>query len=203
MIKPIFTSLKLAGLAGVALVILFGILMFQRFTGSGILVNRTHTAVVTRIQQLNKLETSVFTIEKIIEARTSGTIFQRFLFGDNILLIAQGSVTAGVDFSKLSEDQIRIRGKSITITLPATEIFASDLDESKTQVYNRMQGLLTKGNKDLESNARAAAEDEIRAAACEAGILTEAADSAKIQMTALLQALGFTTIEVKVDAGQC
>ncbi len=200
MIKPIFTALKLAG---VALIIFFGILVLQRFNGSGILVNRNHTAVVTQIKQLNKLETTVFSIEKIIEARTSGTIFQRFLFGDNILLIAHGNVTAGVDFSNLSEDQIRISRKSISITLPATEIFASDLDESKTQVYNRMQGLLTKGNKDLESEARAAAEDEIRKAACKAGILTEAADSAKTQMTAMLRALGFTEIEVGVAAGEC
>jgi hypothetical protein len=180
-----------------------GLLLFQKFTNGRILINRSHTAVVTQIQQLNKLETSVFTIEKIIDAQTSGNVFQRLLFGDKILLIAHGKVVAGVDLSKLTEDQVHISGQSVSLTLPASEIFNSDLDENKTEVYDRTLGILTKGNKDLESQARQAAEEEIRRAACESGILTEAAASAEQQLTTLLQALNFTEIEVIAEAGRC
>lgn len=179
------------------------LLLVKRFMGSQIVINRDHAAVITRIQQLNKLETSVFTIEKIIDAHTPGNGFQRLLFGDKILLIAHGRVVAGVDLSKLSADQVKISGQSISITLPPTEILNSDLDEAQTEVYDRSQGILSKGDKDLESQARLAAEEEIRKAACEGGILTDAADRAKQQLTTLLQAFQFTEIEIKAEAGQC
>jgi hypothetical protein len=183
--------------------ILGAIFLFRQLSNSGILVNRNHTAVITEIKKLNKLETSVFTIEKIIDARTPGSDFQRFLFGDKILLIAHGRAVAGVDMSKLTEEQISISGQSITITLPPTEIFNSSLDENRTQVYDRTQGILTKGNMDLETTARRAAESEIQKAACEGGILTSAAESAKQQLTALLQSLNFTRVDVRASAGQC
>jgi hypothetical protein len=200
MTKSLMTTFKLIILGAF---ILGGILLFQQLKSSNIRINRDRAAVITQIKQLNKLETTVFSIEKIIDAHTSGNAFQRLLFGDNILLIAHGKVVAGIDLSQLNEDQINISDQSISITLPASEIFNSDLDESQTEVYDRTQGFLTKGNKNLESEARKAAEEEIRQAACEGGILTTAATSAKQQITALLQALNFTQIEVKVEAGKC
>jgi hypothetical protein len=192
-IKLVFVSLVVVGAA----------VFFQRFGGSGIKINRDRAAVITQIKQLNRLETSVFTIEKVIDAGTQGNAFQNFLFGDKILLIAHGKVVAGVDLAKLDENSITVSGDSISIKLPATEIFNSDLDEAETEVYDRTQGILTKGNKDLESQARQAAEEEIKKAACEGGILTKAAESAKQQLTALLQGLGFTTVEINETAGNC
>jgi hypothetical protein len=187
----------------VSLVVVGAAVLFQRFGGSGIKINRDRAAVITQIKQLNKLETSVFTIEKVIDAGTQGNAFQNFLFGDKILLIAHGKVVAGVDLAKLDENNISVIGNSISIKLPPTEIFNSDLDEEKTEVYDRTQGLLTKGNKDLESQARLAAEEEIKKASCDGGILTKAAESAKQQLTALLQGLGFTQVDVTAEAGHC
>jgi hypothetical protein len=103
----------------------------------------------------------------------------------------------------LSEEQIQISNRSVTITLPNSEIFHSALDESRTEVYHRTRGLLTKGDNDLESEARKAAEMEILQAACQSGILVEAADSAKVQMTNLLEALGFSSVTVIAEAGTC
>lgn len=200
MIKQLSTTLMLTLFT---LFILGCILLYFYFNNSSLSINRDRAAVVTRIQELNRLETSVFTIEKIIDAKTSGNVFQTFLFGDKILLIAHGKVVAGVDLSKLNENLINISNNSISITLPPSEIFISDLDETETEVYDRSQGILTRGNKDLETEARKVAEEEIRKAACEGGILVEAANSAKLQITTLLQALNFTEISVNAEAGQC
>lgn len=199
--RNLFSPLITIGL--VLVLVVGGVLIFKSFMNPGFFVNRDRTAVITQIKQLNRLETSVFTIEKVIDAGTSGNEFQNFLFGDKILLIAHGKVVAGVDLSKMNDTDINITNDSVSLKLPATEIFNSDLDETKTEVYDRTQGILTKGNKDLESVARQAAEEEIRRAACEGGILSEAADSAKQQLHTLLQALNFTTIEIQTEVGNC
>jgi hypothetical protein len=189
-------GLVILAVAGVAL-------LFQNLTPAGIKINRDRAAVITQIKQLNRLETSVFTIEKVIDAGTSGSAFENFLFGDKILLIAHGRVVAGVDLALLDENSITTSGTSVSIKLPATEIFNSDLDEAQTKVYDRTKGILAQENKDLESQARQVAEEEIRKAACTGGILTKAAESAKQQLTTLLHGLGFTQVEVIVEAGSC
>ncbi len=166
------------------------------FSEPGVTIDTSRAAVVQEMKELQRLETAQYTIEKIIEASTQGNVFQEVLYGDKILLIAHGKVIAGVDLSQLSEDAILIEDKKMTFKLPPAEIFLTNLDESQTKVYDRTQGLLSKGNKDLETQARQQASDTIRKAACEGGILTEATDNAKKQLTALLQRFGFTQVDI-------
>lgn len=166
------------------------------FIEPSVRVDTSRPSVIQEIKELQRLETAQFTLEKIIEAKTEGNVFQEVLYGDKILLIAHGKVIAGVDLSTLSEGDVTIEENKITLKLPAAEIFLTNLDESQTKVYDRTQGLLSKGNKDLETTARQQASDTIRKAACEGGILTEATDNAKKQLTALLQRFGFTQVDV-------
>ncbi|MGI0060624.1 MAG: DUF4230 domain-containing protein [Nitrosotalea sp.] len=93
------------------------------------------TAVIQQIRTLNRWETSSYTIEQVIDNGTSGNVFQRFLFGDRILLIAHGSVTAGFDLANLSNNSIHTNGKDVTITMPAPEIISTSLYESQKRVY--------------------------------------------------------------------
>lgn len=181
------------------LVVFFAISQVKQTT----LINTNRTAVIKEIQSLQRLETAQFTIEKVIDAQTSGTEWEQFLFGDKLLLIAHAQVIAGVDMSKITDQDISIQGKKITLTLPASELFMTDLDESKTQVYDRQKGLLTKGEDQLESQARQAAEQTMTVAACEGDILVTAANNARQQMEKLLLALGFEEVVVNAKAGSC
>src|SRR5437868_6321278 len=76
-------------------------LSFQK-TFQRIFFNTSGTAVVKEMRQLSRLETATFTIEKIIDAGTNGSAINKFLFGDRILLIANGQVIAGFDLSATS-----------------------------------------------------------------------------------------------------
>jgi hypothetical protein len=177
------------------------ILLKQR--QSPFLINTDRVAVIKEIQSLERLETAQFTIEKVIDAQTEGTDWERFLFGDRLLLIAPARIIAGVDFAKLTEENITVDGKKITIQLPASELFVTDLDESKTQVYDRQKGLLTKGEEQLETQARRAAEITMSQAACEGGILTTAAENAEQQIETLLKAFEFEEVTVTAPVGSC
>jgi hypothetical protein len=70
------------------------------------------------------------------------------------------------------------------------------LDESKTQIIERSTGLLRLFDKDLETVARQHAVMDIRRAAREEGILTDAEDRAQAQIRALLLRLGFEEVEI-------
>jgi hypothetical protein len=75
------------------------------------------------------------------------------------------------------------------VRLPQAEIFDVTLDNAKTRVYDRQQGLLAGANKDLETQARQAAEEEIFKAACEDGIMQRAHDDSQRMMGQFLSLL--------------
>jgi len=165
--------------------------------------NTNSRTVIKQIQSLNRLETAQFTIEKVIDAGTNGNVFQQFLFGDKLLLIAQGDVIAGIDMAKVNEDDVQIDNTAIRLTLPPAEILIATLNNSQTRVYDRKTGLLTKGDKDLEAKARDQATKIIRTAACDGHILDTASTNARTQLTALLKSLGFTTVIVTIPPASC
>lgn len=159
--------------------------------------------VIKQVQSLNRLETAQFTIEKVIDAGTNGNAFQNFLFGDKLLLIAQGEVIAGVDMSKITDNDVAIDGSTLHLTLPPAQILVTTLNNDQTRVYDRRTGLLTKGDKDLESKAREQATTLIRQAACDGHILDTAATNARTQLTVLLKSLGFTTVIINIPQATC
>ncbi len=86
----------------------------------------------------------------------------------------------------------------VYITVPAAEVFVATLDNDKTYVYDRQTGLFSKGDVNLESAARQAAEVQIRQAALEDGVLTRAQENANTTLQKLLLSLGFREVIVVV-----
>jgi hypothetical protein len=164
---------------------------------------------IKQIQSLNRLETSSFSVERVIEANVQrGNILDSIL-GERLLLIASGNVVAGVDMSKLKEGDVDIStdGKRITLTLPPSTIFSSALDNQRTRVYDRQTRIGTQitgsENKDLETQARQEADQVILQAACEGGIMQKAADEAQHSMEQFLRLLKFQEVHVISQAGAC
>ena len=149
--------------------------------------------VINDVRSLARLETIQYSVEKIITAETGQEVFGP-LFGDRLLFVAHGVVMAGVDLNKLEASDLDLRGDVLTVRLPEAEIFIAMLDNEKSYVYNRQTGLLTKGEQDLETLARQAAEEEIYNAALEDGILDQAAVNAEVYLLKLFNTLGFENV---------
>jgi hypothetical protein len=149
--------------------------------------------IVRSVQSLSRLETASFTVEKVITAETGEGPFG-FLFQDRLLLVAVGQVIAGVDLSRMDQDDVQVAGSSVFITLPAAEVFVATLDNDATYVYDRETGLLANQQIDLETLARQEAERQILGAALENGILDMAQDNAEGYVEALLRTLGFEEV---------
>ena len=150
--------------------------------------------LIHEVQSLARLETIQYSVEKIITAETRQGPFG-FLFGDRLLLVAHGSVIAGVDLAVITESDISIDEMGVvTLRLPPAEIFIAALDNEKTYVYDREVGFLRRGDVELESVARLAAEKEILEAALSDGILEQAQVNAEAYLYRLLGSLGFSNV---------
>jgi hypothetical protein len=163
------------------------------------LINPTPTIIpdpvtyITEIRALARLETIQYSVEKVITAEIGQGTFG-FAFGDRLLFVAHGIVIAGIDMEKLQPGDLRLDGGVLYVRLPPTEIFIATLDNSKSYVYDRDTGLLTKGNIDLETLARQIAEDEIRKAALEDGILVQGQRNAENYLLKFFNALGYKNV---------
>jgi hypothetical protein len=106
-------------------------------------------------------------------------------------------VKAGIDLDRLSAEDIQIDGNTVSIKLPRSKITDSYLDENETKVIDRTTGLLAPSTKDLEQTTRRNALDNIQRAARTSGILNEADQRARQQLTSFFTQLGFEKVEFK------
>lgn len=201
-VKGFKSNLIIGFLIAVSILVLFFYL--RNDNRPRITTDLSHPTVVKEIRKLGRLETAQFTMEKVIDTQiTQSNAIKELLFGDRILLIAHGQVIGGVNLENLPEKAVAINGSVLTITLPDTELFSTNLDSNHTRIFDRKLGLLTRGDLSLESEARKSAEGALQAGACEAGILEEARIGAEERMKQLYTIAGFSEVIVIVKAGSC
>ena len=157
-------------------------------------------SVVQKIQRLNRLETVVYSIDTVVEGSKSSTVLPDLLAGDRILLVVHGESIAGIDLAQLKPEDVRITdtngSRSIHVTLPASQLFVTTLDNQHTRVYARSTGLLVPVDQNLESDTRARAQLQLQQTALADGILDTARKNARATVTTLLYGLGFQNVDV-------
>jgi hypothetical protein len=149
--------------------------------------------IIREVRSLARLETSQYTVEKIITTEIGQGVFA-YLLQDRLLLVAHGTVIAGVDMEKLKPGDMRVEGGVLNVQLPDAEVFIATLDNEKTYVYDRDTGILRKAVQNLETLARQTAEKEIRAAAIEDGILETAKQNAETYLSRFFLSLGYADV---------
>ena len=166
------------------------------FFRGGSRVDISQPTVVQQIQQLQRLETVVYSMEKIVAGSQESRFLPRLLVSDRLLLIVHGEVTAGVDLAALTPSQVKVSGKTVNLNLPEAAIFSTRIDNARTRVYARETGLFSSPDPELESEVRREAERQLTQAALDGGILKSAAANARTTLTSLLLGLGFETVNV-------
>jgi len=164
-------------------------------TGRTVSIDVSQPTVVDRIQRLQRLETVVYTMDKLVTGAKENPLLPDFLTGDRLLMMVHGEVVAGIDFSNLKLDDVRVDGKQIHLHLPASQVFSTRLDSAKTRVYSRQTGLLVPTDPNLETQVRQEAERQMQEAALADGILRTSQQNAASTISSLLQGLGFEKID--------
>jgi len=193
-------------LIGAIVALLFAVLMARVPSGplaalwSALSGRNTHIAsegsVIERIQRLQRMETVVYNMDKIVTGEKDNPLLPDFIAGDRLLMVVHGQVVAGIDFTRLKNSDIKIQGKEIHVHLPNSQILITRLDNARTKVYSRNTGILVRVDPNLESQVRQEAEGELLQEAAVGGILNNARDNARVTVTSLLLGLGFEKIEV-------
>jgi hypothetical protein len=94
--------------------------LWSAVTGRTLSIEVSQPTVVDRIQRLQRLETVVYTMDKLVTGAKENPIFPDFLAGDRLLMMVHGEVVAGIDFSNLKLGDVRVDGKLIHLHLPAS-----------------------------------------------------------------------------------
>jgi uncharacterized protein DUF4230 len=192
---------------GAALALLFALLagrvqsgplaaLWSALTGRSTRI-ASQPAIVERIQRLQRMETVVFNMDKIVTGEKGSVFLPDFLAGDKMILIVHGQVVAGIDFAQIRSADIQVNGREIHVKLPNAKILLTRLDNARTRVYSRSTGLLVPTDPNLESQVRQQAEGELLDEAGRGGILNTARDNARATITSLLLGMGFEKVEVE------
>ena len=149
-------------------------------------------SIIHEVRSLARLETSYYSVEKIVTGQmNTDTALLDFFLGQKLLFIAHGYVIAGVDLQKIEPQDLTIREGVLYVTLPEAEIFVATLDNDKSYVYDRQSGLLTDVDQNLETHVRQVAEQAILDTAIEDGILEQAQTNAETYLLRLFIQAGF------------
>ena len=154
-------------------------------------------SVIHSIRDLSALTTVEVVEYTTIEKGTHGGLLERFR-GDRIFLFAVARIGAGVDLAALDEQSFDVdpERRAVRLTIPPPQIQYVALDNEATQVFDRDTGIFTKGDRDLESEARRVADEVLREQALDSGILDRAFENAVLSLTAFLEGLGYEHVEV-------
>jgi Protein of unknown function (DUF4230) len=164
------------------------------FLGRHDAIDISQPTVIASIQRLARLESVVYTMDKVVEGDRTNQYLPDILTGDKLLMVVHGQAVGGVDLSQVQASGVQIDGRSVVVTMPAAQLLSVSLDNSKTRVYSRITGLLVPADPNLESEVREKAEADLRQSALDSGILTTAEGNARATLTTLLRSLGFQQI---------
>ncbi|MCL5999454.1 MAG: DUF4230 domain-containing protein [Chloroflexi bacterium] len=151
---------------------------------------------VRALADLTTVSSLMSTVVDVQQARIGNMVYEK------LILIACGRVKAGVDLSKLHEEDVvaSADGLTVTINLPDAEVQDAYLIDDSTQpcttkVYDRSNLILIPQTKELESQAREEAVKAIREMAIQSGMLSEADRNARAVIERVLLLAGYQYVE--------
>ncbi len=194
-LRAVKRRLAIVGL-GLGVIFVFGLgfgLLLPRWAGRGAARTYSTATIIQQVKTISELSTVQYVLERVVilDVPPESTLGMLFAGDNRILMVAHGIVKAGIDLQQLKAGDIQVRGKKIVIKLPPAKITDAYLDEKQTRVVERSTGRFRSFDKDLEQTARQNAVDDIRRAARTGGILKDADERARAQLTGLFAGLGY------------
>jgi hypothetical protein len=171
--------------------------LISNLRGGRTQINVDQPTVVHQIQQLQRLETVSYSMDKIISGEHDNAYLPKFLAGDRLLLVVHGEVVGGINLASLQPGDVQIQGQKVSIHLPPAEVLSTRIDNARTRVYSRDTGLFSSPDPNLESEVREEAERQLRQAALQDGILKIATDNARSTISGMLKGFGFLQVDTR------
>lgn len=155
--------------------------------------------VVRSIRDLSNL-TTVEMVEYTIVEKGTDEGFLAWARGDSLELFAVARIGAGVNLGDVSVRSFDLSEDGVVeLVVPAAEVQYVAVDNEATQILDRDTGLFTSGDPRLESDARRIADESLRQAALDEGILEMAEENAREVITNFLLNLGYRDVILEFE----
>lgn len=148
-------------------------------------VTVTHNTVLEKIEGLGKLELVRYRFKDVVEYKKST---YRFLPDAKVALIVAGEAVGCVDLRKIKPLDVVFDGDSVVrIALPAPELCTWRIDHSASKVYSVENGFFQ--DAELVDAGYKYAEQNVRRAALQSGILAQTQQNAEQILLPMLETL--------------
>ena len=160
------------------------------FTGRGGVEETTELDAVVLENQLtgiSELASVTYSYTNMAQFRNSSEFYgMKVPFTTkSFILTYDGVIKAGVD---LSAAEIRVSGTAVTVKLPEAAILSHEIDEDSVEVFDEKTSIFNPFTVEDMAAFQADQKQAMEAKALDKGLLTEAAEKAKISVEALLSA---------------
>ena len=158
------------------------------------------STIIKQVRDIEELTTTVYKMETIIPTSVDRKWGDVSIASTRLLYIGRGEVRAGIDFARLTENDIQIDNNSVQINLPAPQILDSKVDIENSRVYDYDRGFLNLGPDagwELQTLAQEQTLERVVNSACKEGILLDANKKAEQTIAKLLVNIDRREIKVK------
>ncbi len=150
------------------------------------------------IKALNQLATVEYVVTKVIKANDNKTWFKPG--NRKILMSCKASIIAGIDLSKIKDEQISVEGKTVHIILPHAELVALNIKPEDVKVeYEAVSPFRSSFTTQEKNELAAQGEKNIRNSIDSLGVLKTAEVNANLVVTNFLNRLGFDKVIISYD----
>ena len=153
--------------------------------------------ITTRVQSMaesSELGAVEYKVKKIVKTNDE----QWYSVGNRqILFQSTAYLKAGVKLDNFSPEDVKIEGKTVTVTLPKAELLSFNMPVDETQTVFENYGFFrSKFSADEQNHILELGEKDIREDVPNLGILEDAEKNVKEIFTAMLTQMGFETINI-------
>jgi Protein of unknown function (DUF4230) len=182
--------------------------LFSRFNPFAVTkVDRSGPVLLTAITDMHTYQAASGQFQVVVDIEKDAKWMPSALRGERVLVIAQGSVDAGVDFSKLSAQSITIDPvtKAVSITLPHATLGKAHIDLQESKVVQHDRGLFDRVGSAFgdaptaDREAFKAAEKKLATKAARSDLVARAEQNTAAMLKQLAAGLGHANVLVRFD----
>ncbi|PKV62578.1 DUF4230 domain-containing protein [Pontibacter ramchanderi] len=142
-----------------------------------------HNTILTTVEELGKMELVRFNFKDVVEYEKD---VSRWVPNSKVVLVVSGEAVGCLDFTKLTEQDIRFQGDSLVqISMPEPELCYYKIDHSKSKVLSKENTYFQ--DADLVQESYRYAEANVKDAALESGILRQTKVNAEKVLKPILE----------------
>jgi hypothetical protein len=165
-------------------------------------VDRSTPALLHEVSNLSTYSAAQGHFQQTIDVEHDVAVLPSFIAGERTTFLANGTVDATVDFSKLGPDAIKANDGTVTITLPEPKLATAVIDPKTSRVVGRDRGLVDRvagvfnDTPTGEQRYYVMAQSKLGKAAKHSNLVLRAERNTTTMLQGFLGKLGFSTVNV-------